>query len=573
MNKRPGLLVLLALLVVGIGVFVTGIGWGLPSHRIDPYLFGQHPVWSGEEIIAKGGGYPPFDETRSVIVTANPIDPIHPTVVNATDEQRARIVRRYRLQSYHTDEHLTFAALGAMKPTEHEFDPRFYEYGGLWIYPVGALLKLASVTGFVHLRPDLAWYLDRPEEFGRFFVVARLYSAICGLIGIIAVYFLVLRIGGSITAAAVSGLCFLLMPIVINAAHEAKPHLAAAVLMLLTVLAAGRYCESGTRRAWLGTAALAGLALGMVVTSLPILLVLVAMMCLREWPRNKADFSKLMLRAAGGPLIAVFVYFVTNPYVGINLFRNRALLHSDFSHASGFYHATIKGIPNGLFLTGLASSFLLAAIGIIGMIALIIQAWIMVRRSDFDGIRKRSTHVLLTLLGLAVATQFMILAYQHAADYARFGLLFEISLAVQAVMFIEKSHWSRSFQVLCFGLLVLTTGWMGSFYLRAYLRDSSDFSTRILAARHVEKLLDRGDTIVATVGDPVPFYTPPMDLWRTTIIAYPNLQSSVRPKDVDISVRFGSDAGENQLWAYKLFCSTPISFASKHFEIQTLASP
>ena len=39
-------------------------------------------------------------------------------------------------------------------------DPHFFQYGGLWVYPVGAMLKLASMVGIVTLKSDLAYYLD-----------------------------------------------------------------------------------------------------------------------------------------------------------------------------------------------------------------------------------------------------------------------------------------------------------------------------------------------------------------------------------------------------------------------------
>ena len=51
---------------------------------------------------------------------------------------RARILRRYKLYSFQPDEMNTFRALAEMHPDAMQFDPRLYQYGGLWIYPVGA---------------------------------------------------------------------------------------------------------------------------------------------------------------------------------------------------------------------------------------------------------------------------------------------------------------------------------------------------------------------------------------------------------------------------------------------------
>ena len=66
-------------------------------------------------------------------------------MLNETDSQRAEIVRRYRLYSYQPDEMITFNALRQMKPGAGQLDPKLYQYGGLWVYPVGAMLK---VEGF-----------------------------------------------------------------------------------------------------------------------------------------------------------------------------------------------------------------------------------------------------------------------------------------------------------------------------------------------------------------------------------------------------------------------------------------
>ena len=569
MKRNPAALVLVALLMAGTGVFVAGIGWGLPSHRIDPYLFGEHPVWSGNEIIARGGGYPAENESRTVNVSSTAIHATTPTVVNATDEQRARIVRRFRLQSYNVDEMLTLYALASMRPARHDFDPRLYSYGGLWVYPTGALLKLAQVAGFLHLTPDMAWYLDRPEEFGRFYVVARLYSVLWGLIGIVVVYLLVRRIGGSVAAGAVGGLCFLLMPVVITAAHEAKPHLGGAVLMLLTVLVAGYYCESGTLGAWLTAAILAGLALGMVVTSLSVLAVLVAMVFVRKWLRREAGMLPFLFRAAGALLVAVCVYFITNPYVGINLIRNRAILRSDFGRAHDAFSLSLKGVPNALLITGLGTSFVLAAAGVVGIAFLIVQIWISVRRAGADSIRKFATQILLGLLALLMAVQFTLFADRYNPDNARYGLAFDICLAVAASVLVESLLPSRGSRALAFGLLVLTTGWMGSFYVRGFLRDSSDRSTRMEAASKVQELLNHGNTVIAVLGDPIPLHTPPVDLWRSTLIMYPKpqLNTEMLPAGVNIAIHDNGDPKGPRVC--KLICSTPISFASKNFYIQT----
>ncbi|MEA2734002.1 MAG: hypothetical protein QOE14_453, partial [Humisphaera sp.] len=240
-SSLPIVISLLAALVL----FLPGINWGLPSRAVDPFLFGDEPVWTGEKIRSL---VPTDSAARGADVDANPIARgAEPVPLNADDRQRAEIILRYRLYSYQPDEMITFRSLAHIK--ENRGDPRLYQYGGLWIYPVGALLKIADVVGLVEVRGDQAFYLNQPEQFGRFYVVARAYTMFWGLIATAAVFWIVRRLTGSLIIAAAGAICFAAMPVVVNIAHEAKPHLPGLALTLLAVIAAAKYVDGG-RTKW-----------------------------------------------------------------------------------------------------------------------------------------------------------------------------------------------------------------------------------------------------------------------------------------------------------------------------------
>ena len=233
--------------------FLPGLGWGLPSRDADRFLFGDRTPWTGEQIIALAGGFD-ADSGRGADVDANPLGREDgPVVLNDTDQKRAEIVRRYRLQSHQPDEFINFAAIAGMAK-RRDLDPRLYQYGGLWLYPVAGLLGLARVVCYVHLTGDLAFYLDHPEAFGRFYVVARLYSAAWGAVAAGVVFVLVRRLTRSDFAGFCGALAFALLPVVVTAAHEAKPHLAGAALVLWAVLKADDFVRTGRRRdaVWAG---------------------------------------------------------------------------------------------------------------------------------------------------------------------------------------------------------------------------------------------------------------------------------------------------------------------------------
>ncbi|MFH1110904.1 MAG: hypothetical protein V1790_17150 [Planctomycetota bacterium] len=320
---RPGLLRTFSITVVAavfVGQSIVGITWGLPSRRIDKYLFGDGEVWSGEKIYRLAKAEAKFDPTRGADVDVDPItrnraslpsprpsplkeEGVAPIPLTATEEDVAKIYLRYRLYTYQPDEMITMMALAGMRPSRLELDPRLYQYGGLFIYPVGALIKLCGLLGLIDVRSDVVFYLDHPDEFGKFYIVARAYSAVWGLIGVLVVYAIARRIalsrsagfgagdaeirtpsasagsspsgaaddrpvacapgsdsasptrGGAASAVrsahragVLAALLFTLMPVVVCMSHEGKPHLPGAVLMLLAVYFAMRCAASGNAK-------------------------------------------------------------------------------------------------------------------------------------------------------------------------------------------------------------------------------------------------------------------------------------------------------------------------------------
>src|SRR5438046_5001490 len=157
--------ILAALLILSAGIFLTGINWGLPSRRVDPFLFGDHPVWSGAEI-ARLAGERDANSKLGADVDVNPIARTsRPVVLNETDQQRAQIIRRYRLYSYQPDEMITFMALSTIRQSRG--DPKLYQYGGRWMYPVAAPLKILARP-----LPDQAHYMDDPTPCGPYSDIA-----------------------------------------------------------------------------------------------------------------------------------------------------------------------------------------------------------------------------------------------------------------------------------------------------------------------------------------------------------------------------------------------------------------
>ncbi|MFQ6110991.1 MAG: hypothetical protein ACE5LX_03050, partial [Nitrospinota bacterium] len=60
------------------------------------------------------------------------------------------------------DEPLVITALAAMKPERWDFNPRFFQYGGMYLYPIAAAVKAGSMMGLLRLTPDRTFYLSHP---------------------------------------------------------------------------------------------------------------------------------------------------------------------------------------------------------------------------------------------------------------------------------------------------------------------------------------------------------------------------------------------------------------------------
>ncbi len=466
---------------------------------------------------------PPADDRDNLAadVDLNPIQrhnqPVH---LNATDAQRAEIVRRYRLYSHQPDEMNTFMALASMNPASGDLDPKMYKYGGLWIYPVAALLQAGSLAGVIRVRGDLAYYLDYPAEFARFYVVARLYAVLWALVGVIAVWMIARRLTDRPAAPILAGLLFIFMPIVVIQAHEAKPHLPGTVLMLLTILAAHRYTADAQGRWAIAAGALCGAATGMVLSAWPVAVVLPMMVWMANTQQKRRWIKHLLLAGAAAGL----VFVVTNPYLLINLFINRPLLKSHFENSAAFYDVG-NPLQSLIHAARLVLDGASPAVAVAGFIVVAIG---MVQRGKGMSTPHRLMASLLFAPATIVAMQFMAVAANQPADFARFALLVDVALAIAAGCGIAAIQ-SRISRISAAGIEVSLTAIHGLLCVAAFVGDAAPPTTRLAAAEQIRRI--PGDGILRVYAEPAPFSLPPIDLWRWQIMLQPSSASFDYPVD------------------------------------------
>lgn len=523
--RKPTVVVLLAIGVLHAVLSVCGITWGLPGRGIDRELFGRGEVWSGEKIYELSGAANKFDKSRGSDVDANPLDSPRdqPVLLTGSDEDIASIYLRYRLYTYQPDEMITMMALAGMSPGAWDFDPRLYQYGGLFIYPVGAMIKCADLLGLIDVRSDVAFYLDHPEEFGKFYIVARAYAGIWGMLGVFVVFGIARRIArdvapsssGSVAAGIVAALLFVLMPVVICMSHEGKPHLPGAVLMLTAVLFAMRYLDTARRGDWRMMCVCCGAAQGMVLSSWPIFVLIPLVACLSRDAGGDADrpLRRRAVQTGVGLLVSTAIYLVTNPYVVINALFHPEVIQSNLGNSFGMYR--VDRIGQGLLrvleltLDGVTGPVLL--IGAIGAVG----AW-----------RRRLTSVLPLVVTAGVFfLQFVMIGADKPGEYGRFGIFPNAALVIGAACWLVPwVPWAPRRRAVRWTLVSGVTVWMGLCgyaYLVNFRADASDGGSR----RHVRRLAPGSQ--LALVVEPAPYSCPPMPFDTTPVYLFPGREEAL----------------------------------------------
>jgi hypothetical protein len=533
---------------------VAGIDWGLPSKQNDQFLFASHRIWSGEELAEFDRGR--SDSSLGADVDRDPLDrSAGGVVINDLNEKRAEILRRYRLYSAQPDEMITFMSLQQMSPGDWDFDPRLYQYGGLWVYPVGAMLKASSMVGLIELRNDTAFYYDNPEQFGRFYVVARLYTLAWYAVLLIATAAVAKRLTGddfaSIAAAGLVGVC----PVVFAMAHEAKPHLPGCALMMLAAWAAMVYADRGRLREAALAGVLCGLASGMVVSAAVIGVVLPVMVLVRRDSWGKRVGMLLLAVALCG-----IAYAATNPYVPINLLRGASVLESNADNTAEMYRI---GTAAAVVRDGFSRLLDAASLPVLILFGCAVLAFVSRRKRPSPGA------LLLIVPALLVIAPFLAFSAGKPAEYARFSMFAVVTIAVGGIWvlsLIPRASIRGSLMAIV-PVVVVVVATMP--YFTAFDLDARDEGTRQLAAQTLHAMRGRSSTLM-TPAEPGPYVMPPVDLWDWRIVVTDDLKprpGEVSLRAIDTPAQASTYAGVRRTIIDAGQRPAPITWANKPFEL------
>ncbi len=319
----------------------------------------------------------------------------------------------------------------------------------------------------------------------------------------LAVFALVRRVAVGLLLPAAAAICFVCMPVAVDLAHEAKPHLAGTAILLLAILAAGKYVETGRWKWIVWTAIACGAAAGMVLSGVVSLAVLPFMSILR-----KDRVGRFVAVCFVGVLIAAGVYFVSNPYVAIHLIHNREVLDSNFANTRAMYTIGPIGpsLINAARLVAIGMSWPLAIVGVIGLLLM-----------------RKSEGWLLGPVAVIVLAQFTLYAWNKPGEYARFALFADVALMLAA--FLAMARFVRPVAArAAVSMLLIASACIYSFaYERGFWRDSLPDDSRMRAAAAIDARLtdSKEPQNLYVLNEPAPYCLPAVNLFRWHLVLLP----------------------------------------------------
>ncbi|MBK9127524.1 MAG: glycosyltransferase family 39 protein [Phycisphaerales bacterium] len=561
-NER---LILWAVLVLWVACLAPLLTWGLPTRKLDPLLFGGDDAWRAENYQIDAALEERRHRRAGADVDLNPLAARDELVeLTASEAQRAEILRRYRLYSRQPDEMITFQALQRMNPRAGDLDPRLYQYGGAYIYGVGAALGAAKVLGAIELTADATFYLEHPDAFGRFYVVARSLSLLMGAVALAGVYELGRRTAGR--AGGWAGLvAAATMPVLISGVLEAKPHVPSAAMLVWATVFALDYHARGRGRDALKLGLASGLAAGLVLTGVAAALYGLALLIAAPAARRGQTARHVILAGA----VAALVYAATNPFLVYNVLFARDALASNVNNSLAMYAEQVRRAGEGAVrVAQLAAEGAgpLVLLGGLGGLVVLLRRW------------PRETLVAAAAgVGLTVLAAF--LAAGKPAEFTRFLVLpclLAASAAAGLVTAVPRRGAWRPVAVACGGLVLLLGSrcWV---YLGAFATDRGlEHEPRHLAGCFLAEHRVPDESI-GVMQEPAPYAVPPLDFARARVVLLPKAAPRVVERDALptwlVLTADGADALSGAWWLmhYELVRrwpesdadASPITWASK----------
>jgi len=262
------------------------------------------------------------------------------------------------------------------------------------------------------------------------------------------------------------------------------------------------------------------------------------------------------------------VYVVTNPYVPYDYLFHRSAMESNLRNFQSVYHPhlSLTGVGNAIYLTAAGASPITALIGVIGVVLLGWRAVHMRNNIESAEVRRRATGLLLAIPALFVSGQFVLFAAGKPGEFARFMLMADLFLLVEAVAVIATFVRNPPMRAVCGTLLLLSAAIPSFFYERGFIRDCTTANSRLIAAERLHTIDPAASRPVVIFAEPAPYGMPPLDVLSRKLILLP---AGSGPYDVGGAIPVRPTGGPPGNAWLGLWTGTPISWADKHFDVDS----
>lgn len=415
--------------------------------------------------------------------------------------------RSYFLRTAHPDEQKTLTYLAHMKPRRLDFEPYGVDYGGGYVYPLGAVYGVLGALRIVRVSSDLTVYLADVSLMARVFLAGRILNVLCfALCGLLLFRFA--RRSWGAAAGAAAAFFFLSSPVVSVVTHTLNPYGWATAWCLLAFGWFKDHLDGdgdgpASRAALRKGAAAIGACIGCSFAFIPVGALLLAPLFASGAGRKRGE--KLFL-AAEAAAVAGAVFVALNPYLFLR-----------FEKFTGQLVFLATAFPYSLTpraFAGFIGRFLMPNWGVLQTVAgLAGVAYLLVSagRSRMD-----------RLLGAVFCLAFLNMGgrMEDLSHGRHFLPFFAIGSAAAAGLLWERTAGRRRPLAWVLSAAVfLDAAAVSASYLRNYAQEAAGRSTRSEASRWIAGNVPAGSS-VGLLQPPQYSETPPFRFDRHELVLF-----------------------------------------------------
>lgn len=308
MTRRASTAYVAVLCAAYAGILLSCLGFGLPSRDRLEAVHGSS-AFSDTTLARMTSAWSAIAGSDSALRQALDQDSLYSAPRVDTELETMRALRRMALYTTEPDEMHIPMALGRMRPRALDFNPRFFQYGGLLFYGAAVPIAAGGLAGLFPLSGGLDAMLRDPDAMGRLYACGRLWVVLWTALMPWFTYRLArlflprgIALWAAVLAAATPG--FLAWGPVL------KQIAVASSAGVLGILASARAARSSRDRDWLVAGAAVGLAGAAFVTHF----VLGAGLAAAWMARWHEGAGPAIRRAAVAVAAAGCVFLAWNPY-------------------------------------------------------------------------------------------------------------------------------------------------------------------------------------------------------------------------------------------------------------------